>query len=86
MTDGERDIQRAAAAARALVDGRNLREHSSQILVTLEHLVAAVLLGVMDRDARHAASMLNEGLVPGVEGRLALHAAREQNKAGGGTP
>jgi hypothetical protein len=46
------------------------------ILVTTEHALAAILLSVMGGDARMAAAMLNEGLVQGVEARLALYASK----------
>ena len=65
------DTLRAMAAMRELVDGRDIRTQSSAILVTLEHLCATILLGAMDLDPRKAAAMLNEGLVHGIEARLA---------------
>lgn len=46
--------------------------------LTLEGTVAAVLLMVMGGDHKKAAAMLNEGLIEGVESRLALHASRQR--------
>ena len=75
MTDPEKDTQRSIAACKAIIDGRHNVEQMSEIMVTLEQVVATVLLLSM-RDARKAAGMLNEGLVPGVENRLTLYPAR----------
>lgn len=76
MTEPERDTQRAVSAAKLIIDERDLSADSSAILVTLEHHIALVLLAVMDQNPTKAAAMLNEGLVAGVEDRLALAAAR----------
>lgn len=76
MTEPEKDTQRALAAAKSLIDGRDPNADSSAILVTLEGLVSLVLLATMRNDPRKAAAMLNEGLVPGVEGRIALAASK----------
>lgn len=78
MTEPQRDTQRALAAAKTIIDGRDIKADSSKILVTLEGLVSLVLLATMDNDAPKAAAMLNEGLVPGVEGRLALANSRRE--------
>lgn len=77
MTEPQKDTQRALAAAKLLIDGRDPKADMGAIMTTLEGLVSLMLLTVMDRDQRKAASMLNEGLVPGVESRLALHASRK---------
>ena len=74
MAEPQKDTQRAIAAAKAIIDGRDPRD--SSILVTLEGLVTLLLLTTMDNDERKAAGMLIEGLVPGVEQRLALAASR----------
>ena len=79
MTEPQKDTQRAIAAAKLIIDDRNPFEDSSSILVTLEGLVSLVLLAVMENDERRAAAMLNEGLVPGVEARLALAASRNRS-------
>ncbi len=76
MTEASKDTQRALAAAKALVDGRDLIADSSAILVTLDHLVATVLLATMGGDDRKAVGMLHEGVLPGVEERIALHASK----------
>lgn len=78
MSEAQKDTQRALSAARALIDGRDPLKDSSAILVSLDHLVATVLLVVMDQDARRALGMLHEGLVPGVEERIALHASKHR--------
>lgn len=76
MTEPQKDTQRALAAAKLLIDGRDPRADMGAIMTTLEGLVAVMLLTVMSSDQRKAATMLNEGLVPGVESRLALHSSR----------
>lgn len=74
MNEPQKDTQRALAAAKLIFDGRDPGDAS--VMVTLEGLVTLVLLAHMGRDQRKAAAMLNEGLVPGVESRLALHSSR----------
>jgi hypothetical protein len=76
MTEPQKDTQRAIAAAKLIIDGRDPNADSSSILVTLEGLVSLVLLATMGNDPSKAAGMLNEGLVPGVEERIALAASR----------
>ena len=78
MTEPQKDTQRALAAAKLIIDGRDPNADSSSIMVTLEGLVTLVLLATMKNDAANAAGMLNEGLVPGVEQRLALAVSRRQ--------
>ena len=77
MTEPQKDTQRAIAAAKLLIDGRDTNSDMDAIMTSLEGLVALMLLTVMGRDERKAAAMLNEGLVPGVESRLALHTSRK---------
>lgn len=74
-----KDSDRAFAAAKNIMDGRDPKKDTASILITLDHTIASVLLLVMDHDARKAAAMFNEGTVQHVEERLALYAAR-QNK------
>ncbi|MGS4945564.1 hypothetical protein ACVDG3_08800 [Meridianimarinicoccus sp. RP-17] len=74
------DTQRYYDAAAKVLDGRDPIADRGEIMVTLEGAVTAVLLMVMNGDPRKAAGMLNEGLVQGVEGRLALWASRKQAK------
>lgn len=76
MTEPQKDTQRALAAAKLIIDGRDPSADHGAILVTLEGLVSLILLAVMGNDANKAAGMLNEGLVPGVEERIALAASR----------
>jgi len=73
------ESKRTLAAMKAVIDGRDLSDLGS-IMVTLEGTVAAVLTAVMG-DHEKAAGMLNEGLVEGVERRLALGAERRRGNA-----
>lgn len=77
MSEPAKDTKRAIAAAKAICDGRDPRDprNESDILVVLEQTVATVLIGLY-RDPAKAAGMLNEGLIPGVEGRLAYYASK----------
>jgi hypothetical protein len=76
MTEPQKDTQRYLAAAKLIFDDRDPNEDASAILVTLEGLVSLVLLATQRNDPRQAAAMLNDGLVPGVEERIALAASR----------
>ncbi|WJR66997.1 hypothetical protein QTA58_22875 [Neorhizobium sp. CSC1952] len=75
MSENVKDTERAMIAAKAILDGRNPVAHQAEVLVTAEHAIATILLVCMEGDPRKAAGMLNEGLVPGIEQRLALFAA-----------
>lgn len=77
MTD---ETRRTLAAVKAVCDGRDPATDMPAIMVTLEGTVAAVLTAVMGGDHRKAAVMLHEGLLEGVERRLAHGAAK---RAGG---
>ena len=77
MSENVKDTPRAIAAAKAIIDGRNVIMQQSAILVTAEHAFATVLLACMGGDPRKAAAMLNEGLIPGIEQRLAFYASKE---------
>lgn len=76
-----RDTERAFAAARSIFDGRDPKSDFGGVMVTLEHVVAVVLLALLSSPER-AAGMLNEGLVQGVESRLALYASKRGGSAG----
>lgn len=77
MNEPRKDSMRANAAAKEILDGRDPIADRGAVMVTLEHLVSTVLLVVMDRDPKKAAGMLNEGLLEGVESRLALYQSRK---------
>ena len=75
MTEAQKDTERAKAAVKAIIDGRDMLKHRGMIMVTIEHTIALALLMVF-RDPALSAGMLNEGLVPGIEERLALYASK----------
>lgn len=77
MTPPEKDTQRVVKVVRELLDGRDPQADLGEVMITLEGVVTATLLLVMKQDRRKAAGMLNEGLVEGVERRLA-YSARNQ--------
>jgi hypothetical protein len=76
MDEAKKDTQRALAAAKAIFDGRDPMTDYSAILVTAEHAIATILLAIFRNDPAKAAAMLNEGLTPGIEGRLSLYASK----------
>ena len=74
------DADRARQAVKILLDGRDPVSEMAVFMVTLEHAVALALLVAMNLNHHKAVQMLNEGLVPGVESRLAIHAAKGKTK------
>lgn len=74
MSERDADTRRAVNAAKIIFDGR---DNLGEVMVTLEHVVGVVLMAVMNRDTQKAVRMLNAGLVPGVEQRLAFAAAKK---------
>lgn len=79
MSEASEDTRRAVAAAKAIFDGRDPKDAYGAVMVTLEHTVAVVLL-TLHASPDKAAAMLNEGLVQGVETRLALYASRRTDE------
>ena len=77
--ENKKDVKRAVEAAKLVIDGREPIRDMPAILVTLEHLTSLVLLACMGSSHRAAIHMLNEGLVPGIESRIAQHAANGGN-------
>ena len=71
------DTGRVRQAADAILDSRDPIAERGAIMGTLEGTVSAILLMVMGGHHANAAAMLNEGLLQGVEGRLA-HAANKK--------
>lgn len=70
------DTQRAAKAATEIINGRDLQLQAPEIFVTLETMITLTLLSIC-RDPKHAAAMLNEGLVPRIEERLIAYQNRK---------
>lgn len=77
MTEAQKDTARAHGALKEIFDGRDPVGDMSSIMVTLEHTVSGALLVVMGGDPRKAATMLNEGLVEGVEKRLGYFSSKQ---------
>lgn len=77
MNTPQKDTQRTIAAAKEILAGRDPIADRGAIMVTLEGTVSAILLMVMGNDHAKAAAMLNEGLLEGVEGRLAYAASKQ---------
>lgn len=67
---------RVIDAAAVIIGDRDCRDEMPAILASLEHVVATVLMVTMDSDRRKAVGMLNEGLVPGVEDRIARYSGQ----------
>ncbi len=64
-----KNTERAANAAKKIIDGR--MKQPAEVMVTLQHTIATVLLSLYD-DPRTCSLMMNEGLVQGVEQTLCL--------------
>jgi len=69
--ENKKDTVRALEASKLIVDGRS-KNKSSEIMVTLEHTVATVLIALYP-DAKLAVGMLNEAVIQGVEARISLY-------------
>ncbi|MEZ5768702.1 MAG: hypothetical protein R3D80_14330 [Paracoccaceae bacterium] len=82
MTDLHEDTLRAIRAGHEILDGRDPVEDMGAILVTLDHVVASVLIATMAANPDKARGMLHEGLAPAVEERIMLYAARHGAGAG----
>lgn len=81
MTDAELEeanIPRVQVAIKAIVDGRDVNDEvvRAQTMVTLEHAITTMLVALFPHP-RDAAVMLNEALVPSIEQRLAMYAAKK---------
>ena len=76
MSQPSRDTQLAFDAAKLILDGRDPVKDRAQVLITLDHTIATLLLVAMDRDPRAAVQMFNEGTVPHVEERIMLFASK----------
>lgn len=72
MPQPSRDSQLAIQAAKVILDGRDPVADRAQVLITLDHLIASVLLVTMEGNARHAVEMFTEGTVPHVEERIMM--------------
>lgn len=81
MTDLHEDTLRAIRAGHEILDGRDPVTDMGAILVTLDHVVASVLIATMSQNPNKARGMLHEGLVPVVEERIMLYAARHAGQA-----
>jgi len=77
-----RNTELARIAGMILIDGRDINntDDCASIMVTLDHLIATVILTVMDRDPKKAVTVFNEGTVPQVEKRIALYAANKRGQ------
>ncbi|TNE43417.1 MAG: hypothetical protein EP341_11385 [Sphingomonadales bacterium] len=77
MTEASRDSQRAIEAAKLILDGRDPVKDRAQVLITLDHTIALLVLVAMENDPRKAVQMFNEGTVPHVEERIMLFANKQ---------
>jgi len=78
MNDPQKDTKRTLAAAKKILADRDPISDRGAVMVTLEGTVSAILLLVMGGDHKKAAGMLNEGLVEGVERRIAYAASKHK--------
>lgn len=78
MSQTSRDSQLAIEAAKLILDGRDPVKDRAQVLITLDHTIATLLLVAMDRDPKKAVQMFTEGTVPHVEERIMLFASKSK--------
>lgn len=76
MPQPSRDSELAIRATKLILDGRDPVKDRAQVLITLDHTIAALLLIAMDCDPKKAVQMFNEGTVPHVEERIMLFASK----------
>jgi len=76
VSQASRDSRLAIEAAKVILAGRDPVKDRAQVLITLDHTIATLLLVAMDRDPKKAVQMFNEGTVPHVEERIMLFASK----------
>ena len=76
MKQPSRDSQLAVQAAKLILDGRDPVKDRAQVLITLDHTIAALLLVAMESDPKKAVQMFTEATVPHVEERIMLFASK----------
>lgn len=76
MSQMKRDTDLAFAAAKLILDGRDPVKDRAQVLITLDHTIASLLVVAMEGDARKAAAMFEEGVVPHVIERISMFATK----------
>ena len=76
MPQPSRDSRLAIEAAKLILDGRDPVKDRAQVLITLDHTIATLLLIAMNRDPKKAVQMFTEGTVPHVEERIMLFASK----------
>lgn len=81
MSDSDGENKRVFTAMKAIADGRDPRKDGVAVMVTLEGVVAALMLMSNGGSPDRAVAMLHEGLVPGIEDRIALAAIRMRNES-----
>ncbi|WP_370281586.1 hypothetical protein [Pseudooceanicola sp.] len=79
MHAARKDSYRALEAAKLILDGRDPVADRAQVLITLDHTIATLLLVTMENDPKKAVQMFNEGTVPHVEERIALFASKRSS-------
>lgn len=77
MSEASKDTKRAIAAAKLILDSRDPVKDRSQVLITLDHTIALLILVAMEQDPKKAVQMFNEGTVPHVEERIMLYGSRK---------
>ncbi|MGV1768749.1 GntR family transcriptional regulator [Agrobacterium vitis] len=75
MSNISKNTTQANLAAIAIIGDRDPKKDIVDILITMEQSVTAILL-MATGDPRMAAMMLNDALVPAVEGHLSFFASK----------
>lgn len=76
MSEASKDTKRAVDAVKLILDGRDPVRDRAQVLVTLDHTIALMVLISMENNPKKAVKMFNEATVPHVEERIMLFASK----------
>lgn len=79
MSKPSKDTRRAIEAVKLILDGRDPVADRAQVLITLDHTIALLMIVAMESDPAKAVQMFNEGTVPHVEERIMLFASKQED-------
>jgi len=81
MIEVQRNARRARLAATDVIDGRDITNERElvEILRTLDHMIALVLLMVMERDPKKALLVFSDGIIPAVEQRFIVYSEQMED-------
>lgn len=79
-SETQSNLERVQGACALLMKDHDLetRAGKAQATMALEHTIAVMLLSISNGNAKRAASLMNEMVVPHVEVKLALYASKKR--------